>query len=282
MVESPEIVRSIVEMTEHLQPIPQVATKVIEIVGDADTSCEELSAVISKDPALTSRILSLSNTPYYRRIESITSLNMAVMILGFGTIQSLVLTIAVGFMFGRTHTRKTLFTIWEHSVATALISELLGKRLDLFDRERYYIAGLLHDVGKLVFCKSFPEKFKEALKRSQLDGIPCFESERIEFGFDHAQLGKAVLQKWNLPEVYHAPVANHHQLECLESGEIISPLVHVADSIAHEILRAEGQPQWLPDPVAMDRLQLDGTDIDQIISQNREVILENLKLIAKF
>ena len=279
-MESPEIIQSIAEMTEQLEPIPQIAPKVIEMVGNADTSCQELSAVISKDPALTSRILSLSNTPYYRRVESITSLNMAVMILGFGTIQSLVLTVSVGFMFRHPVARETLFKIWEHSVATALISELLGKRLGPSDQERYYIAGLLHDVGKLVFCKNFPEKFKETLTRSLSDNIPSSESEKMEFGFDHAQLGKAVLQRWNLPEVYHVPVANHHHLECAGSGEIISLLVHVADTIAHEMLRSEDQPKWLPDPVAMQRLRLDATDIGEIISQNSEVILENLELMA--
>ena len=281
-MESPEIIQSIAELTDHLQPIPQIATKVIATVGNSDTSCEKLSAVISKDPALTSKILSLSNTPYYKRVQSITSLNTAVMILGFGTIQNLVLTISVGLMFGGGITEEILLKIWKHSVATGLISELLGRRLDLSDQEEYYISGLLHDVGKLVFCKSFPEKFKEVLKRSQLDGIPCFESERIQFGFDHTQLGEAVLQKWNLPEIYRAPVASHHQLDCLESSDILCPLVHVADSIAHEIVRFEGQPKWLPDPVAMGRLQLDEEDITEIISENSDAVLENLESIVRY
>ena len=203
-------------MTEHLQPMPPIATKVMETVANPDSTCESMSTIIAKDPALTSKILSLSNTPYYRRVASITSLNMAVMILGFGTIQSLVLTISVGVIFGRSMTRKALFQIWEHSVAVALVSEILGKRLDLPDQERCYIAGLLHDVGKLVFCKTLPDQFEEVLRRSRLEEIPCFEAEKAEFGFDHTQLGKAVLERWNLPEVYHVPVAFHHQLEVLE------------------------------------------------------------------
>lgn len=268
-------------MTEHLQPMPPIVTKVMETVADPDTTCENMSAIISKDPALASKILSLSNTPYYRRVESITSLNMAVMILGFGTIQSLVLTISVGVIFRRSITRKTLFEIWEHSVAAALMSEILGKRLGLPDQERCYIAGLLHDVGKLVFCKTFPDQFKEVLTKSRLEEIPCFEAERIEFGFDHTQLGKAVLERWKLPEVYHVPVAYHHQLEGLEETEIITPLVHAADCIVHDILGPEDRPAWTPDPIAMERLQLGEDEIAEVVSQNGAFIRENLELIVR-
>ena len=280
-MESPEIVRRIAEMTEHLEPMPQIAAKVMEIVGDPDATCEILSGVISRDPALASKILSLSNTPYYRRVESITSLNMAVMILGFGTIQSLVLTISVGIIFGRSMTRQTILRIWEHSVATALISEILGKRLGLPEQERFYIAGLLHDVGKLVFCKSFPEKFKETAKRSKLEGVPGYEAERMEFGFDHAQLGQAVLEKWNLPEVYSVPVANHHQVGVSETDDMISPLVHVADGMAHDILESERETGWSTDPVAFERLRLEVSTVTEWVSQERDVIGENLELIAR-
>jgi putative nucleotidyltransferase with HDIG domain len=279
---SPEIVGKIAEMTEHVEPIPQIAAKVIEMVGNSETTCEELSAIISKDPGLTSKVLSMSNASYYHRVEFITSLNMAVMILGFGTIQSLVLTISVGSLFRDAAKRATLFQVWKHSVATALIAERLGKRFRLPDQERYYIAGLLHDVGKLVFCRNFPEKFNAAFKRSVSEGIPCFKAEKAQFGFDHAQLGKAVLQKWHLPETYHDPVADHHRLERLESHGSITPVVHVADTIAHEILRSEDDPKWRPDPEVLGKLRLDSVDISEIITQDGPVILESLDMIAKF
>jgi len=280
-MESPTVVKKIAEMTEHLEPMPQIATKVIEIVGDPETSCEMLSAVISRDPVIASKVLSLSNTPYYRRVESITSLNMAVMILGFGTIQSLVLTISVGILFGRSKSTQSIFRIWEHSVATALISEILGKRLTLPNQERYYISGLLHDVGKLVFFKTFPDQYPEALKRFHLEGIPDFRAEMREFGFDHTQVGRAVLEKWELPEVYHGPVANHHALADLEATDIVPPLVHVADSIAHDIVGREDVTRWEPDPVARERLQLEETDIADITSENRQMVLENLALMVR-
>ncbi|MBW2055888.1 MAG: HDOD domain-containing protein [Deltaproteobacteria bacterium] len=276
-----EIIHAIAEMTENLQPIPQVAARVMEMMGDADTSCKELSSVISKDPGLTSRILSLSNAPYYRRMESITSLNMAVMILGFGTIQSLVLTIAVGLIFGRTTARGSLAQIWEHSVAAALVSELLAKRLGLREQETYYIAGLLHDVGKFVFCQRFPEKFREGLKMARTEGIPFFESERIQFGFDHAQLGQAVLRKWHLPEIYHAPVAHHHRTDSLRRGETPTLVVHVADNMAHEILQSEGDGEWKPEAVALERLGVGEADIHEMASKDKGMILENLELIVK-
>jgi len=280
-MESPEIVSRIAEMTEHLEPMPQIATKVMEMVGDPDTSCEMLASTISRDPALASRILSLANTPYYRRLASITSLNTAVMVLGFGTIQSLVLTIAVGIMFGGATARKTLTQIWEHSVATALISETLGRRLALSDQERCYIAGLLHDVGKLVFCKALPDRFKEVLKKSKSERVPCFEAEKNQFGFDHAQLGEAVLQKWNLPDVYRVPVANHHELAALEPTEILTPLVHVADRTAYEILGSEDEQKSPLDPLATERLGLKETEVVELVSEEREVVSENLQLIAR-
>lgn len=280
MTKSSDVVQKIAEMTENLEPMPQIAAKVMEVVGNPDTSCEMLAAVIARDPVIASKVLSLSNTPYYRRVESITSLNMAVMILGFGTIQSLVLTISVGILFGRSRRAETISRIWEHSVATALISEILGKRLTLPNQERYYIAGLLHDVGKLVFCKNFPDRYREVLRRSHQEGVPAFEAEGGEFGFDHTQVGKAVLEKWLLPEDYHGPAANHHHLENIEEIEIISPLVHVADCIAHDIVGHDDDTTRSPDPAARQRLGLEEADIMDITAENREVILENLHLMV--
>jgi putative nucleotidyltransferase with HDIG domain len=278
--ESSGIVRGIAEMTEKLDPIPHIATKIMEVVGDSEATCERLSEVISKDPGLTSRILGLSNTPYYRRVESITSLNLAVMILGFGAIQSLVLTIAVGSLFRNTDSRETIFNIWRHSLATALISERLGKRLGFHDREQCYIGGLLHDVGKLVFCKRFPDKFKQSLDTAIEKDIPYTKAEQEAFGFDHAQLGKAVLEKWNLPEVYHLPVAAHHQEECYGSTEPLCIVVHVADCMAHGILKSENEPEWIPSPVALERLELGETEVSEFVAQEHDLIAENLESIA--
>jgi len=280
-MESPKIAQKIAQTIDHIPPMPQVAARVFEIMANPEASCEDLTEVISRDPALASKILGLSNSPYYKRVDSIESLGMAIMVLGFGTIHSLVMTISIGMLLGHSISRRALRKIWEHSVATALLSELLGKQIGLRDREKYYIAGLIHDVGKLVLCKLFPEKFQRTLDRFETDTIPSFEAEKEEFGFDHTQLGTAVLQKWGLPEALHKAVAHHHHPDRFGEDEVMTPLVHIADKMAHEILEPETAGRCLTDPVAMARVQLNEEDIANIASQSKEMILENLAIMAR-
>ncbi|MDY6970003.1 MAG: HDOD domain-containing protein [Spirochaetota bacterium] len=204
--------------------MPQVATKIIKLQEDnLDISFKELGNIILLDPALTAKILKVANSALYARQKEITSIQQAITLLGFKTIKSLVLLVCASNIFGKSKKRlkssselykskSSEIEIWRHLVLTAFLARHISTSLNLDQyNEEIFIAGLLHDIGRIILLINNSEAYEgflETLCNKTEQDILSIEEEI--FGYHHAEVGKIVLEKWNFPDELIDTVYQHH------------------------------------------------------------------------
>lgn len=215
--ETAERLQGIVMTTRDLPAMPQVAAKVIELASDPDTSSNQLQQVISDDQAMTGRILKIANSAMYSCSRRIKTLNEAIVMLGFNSIRSLVVTSAARNLYNTRKSRTGLKErlLWEHSIGGAIACRLLAAERAPALAEEAFLAGLMHDIGKLVLNLRVPEKFDQIVQVVYNENQPFHTTETELLGFDHAQVGALLVNKWKLSPALEEAILNHHNPEAL-------------------------------------------------------------------
>lgn len=185
--------------SENLPVLSNVVTQVLKLADDPNASPRTLEKIIERDPALTAKILRVGNSSYYG-MSQVSSIGRAISVLGMNTIRSLVIGVAYQQILGaRTVAQKfDKMLFWKHSLAVAVGSRILMKITQPLKSEELYVAGMMHDVGLLVMDKFAPSELDGALKVSIQDKIPLHIAEQSLYGFDHAQIGGLLAEKWKL------------------------------------------------------------------------------------
>ena len=194
---SPELTKTLTAAVDGMPAFPKSVQRVLELTRDVNSTPKDLVEVIDKDPVLTVKILKVVNSAYYSLPKQITSVGHAVVYLGFNTIKNLALSIAAIGMLPKTNEagfdgQQYLL----HSLATAAIAKQLALKVDDADPMDCFIAGLLHDFGKVVLAQYMPIEFRDALAVSQRQGTSLHLALRETLGVDHAVVGAMLVEKW--------------------------------------------------------------------------------------
>jgi putative nucleotidyltransferase with HDIG domain len=194
---SPELTKTLTVAVDGMPAFPKSVQRVLELTRDVNSTPKDLVEVIDKDPVLTVKILKVVNSAYYSLPKQITSVGHSVVYLGFNTIKNLALSIAAIGMLPKTNEagfdgQQYLL----HSLATAAIGKQLALKVDDADPMDCFIAGLLHDFGKVVLAQFMPREFREALEASQKQGTSLHLALRETLGVDHAVVGAMLVEKW--------------------------------------------------------------------------------------
>ena len=194
--------------------LPTTVAKILEICNNPMTSPADLNKVISLDPVLMGKVMKLINSAYYGLSQEITSLVRAIIMLGINTVKNLALSTAVLGTIGKKKDFQTLNMegFWRHSLCVGVTAKLIAKarKVDNKSLEEYFIAGLLHDIGKIPLNNKLAEDFILAMSSSDRDHSPLYVSEQNIIGTTHADVGQMILKTWNLPENIIESVTNHH------------------------------------------------------------------------
>ncbi|WP_428560480.1 MAG: HDOD domain-containing protein [Solidesulfovibrio sp. DCME] len=242
-----------------LVSLPEVFMRIREVLSDPDSTVEEAAAVIGKDPSLTAKILKLVNSAFYARTMRaagslppgpVDSLSRAVLLLGLNQLSTLAMGVSVLPLFKDIPPECVdMRQFWRHSVSVALLAKLVATRLGDPNPERFFVAGLLHDIGRLVLYKQLPEVAGTILAAAMTSGRPLDEVERELLGFDHAQLGGMLLRKWRFPESLEQAVWHHH--DPLSGDTPLEPaIIGVADMVTLATLSGSGDrrvPRFIPE-----------------------------------
>jgi HD-like signal output (HDOD) protein len=231
------VVERIAKLVSDLPPLPAVAQQALSLLNDPTTEPEELQSVLSKDPALALKVLGMSNSAYYRRGRAVTTLSGAVVVLGFKTIQTLVLSSAVHRVISTAGDIAT--QLWEHSFAAGVATRELSKHVghSMQQREEAFLAGLFHDVAKGVIASKFPGVYAEPL------GVT---GEVETLGFHHSHLAHVLLVRWEIPQQLALAVAGHHE----PASDGLARLTTLGDGLAWRLAPGVGAP----DPGLLDTL----------------------------
>ncbi len=272
---------------KDLPIFPDVAVKILQLQEDnVDISFKELGSIILLDPALTAKILKVANSALYARQREVTNLQQALALLGFKMVKSLVLLVSASNIYSKsrklqfeatsaTITKISISMIWRHSVLTAFISKYIAirKRFDE-KKEDVFVAGLLHDIGRLVILENFKDKYEQYiayLNTMQYTDI-CEIEEKI-FNINHQNLGKSLLEKWNFPQELIDSVAQHHVVQVDSKYKLTVQIVGLANIfakiIAHENL---SQSDKDIESSSIKALNIEQDDYDYFTSEFIDVI----------
>ncbi len=241
--------RDLVHDNVQLLSMPEVCLRIQQLADDPRADMAELGQLVIQDPALTMRLLKLVNSAYYGFPGKVDTISRAVNLVGIAELRNLTLAMAAVEVFGGLENENfDMLGFWRHSVYCALVARYLAKQARVLHAERLFIAGLLHDVGRLLIFSLLPEESARIQQRMDQGEEVC-AAERSELGFDHAQVGYELLSLWQIPKELRIAVAFHHLPEVTEEARLESTLVALANQIALQVetLALTHQP-FLRDP----------------------------------
>ena len=224
---------------DRIRDIPTLPVMVMEanrLLEDPNTSVADLCAVIEKDQAMTMKILKLVNSSFYGLPSQISNIRNAIIVLGYNTVRNAIMTLMIMKLMPKRASGIGGFSVselWSHAVEVGVLSRHLAEIAGVKWSNDCFVAGLLHDIGKVILLRFFPSMFEAviALQRSQ----PCsfFEAETLLGQIDHAAIGGVLGQKWMLPPILIEAIRWHHEVpDHAEDGSPVL-LVHAADQISH-------------------------------------------------
>jgi putative nucleotidyltransferase with HDIG domain len=253
----------------RMSGLSTTAMKVLRTCNEPNVCANDLNRVISLDPVLTGRVLQLINSAYYSLPSKVNSLTRAIILLGINTVKNVVLSFAIFETFSRRDSFRVFSAddFWAHSLSTAAAAKILaaGQGVPFSEREDFFVAGLMHDIGKIPLNHLFPETYREAVKLARGSGQGMRSAEDALFGMDHCRVGLMIARKWQLSDVLTDALGRHHSTGHSESDSLhLTDAVALADALAHsmgasipgglslhEPPQAELNTRWKPTPDAL-------------------------------
>lgn len=226
------MIKQIIAQIKHLPPFPVIVAKVTEILKKDDYAVKEVVDVVKRDPAIVANILKISNAAYFGPRQKITSIQDAVIFLGQRQLLKVLQTASVSRYFrpGKRVYGANATDLWEHSVAVALMSQILSLHIRGVEDDALYTAALLHDMGKLVMGEYVEEAAEKIFRLVNEQGYSFLEAEEEVVGVNHAELGGKIAEHWHFPEDLRLAITYHHRPDLLEDEDMELPaLVYLAD-----------------------------------------------------
>ncbi len=275
-------IQDLISENEPLASLPNTFYLLQEAVEDPNSDFDQIGEIISIDPALTLRLLKIVNSAFYGYRNQIETVSHALGLVGTGQLIQLVLATSVVTQFkGIPKDLVNMDYFWKHSVACGLVARTLNEFESDTDGERYFVAGLLHDIGRLVMCLKIPDQFRIAMDFARKSGDRWYKAEAKYFGFDHGGVGGALLRAWNLPERLQESVAHHHNPSAAHNYPHEAAVICLADHISHQIVddHDENFSRGEIDKSAWDALHLEEAIHSPIIKEKVNEQLEEVSQI---
>ncbi len=220
----------------NLPPIPKAMKEAMELLDNPSTSATALSGIISKDQGLVTKILTIANSPLYGLQRKVTSIDFAVMVLGFTQLRNIISVLSMVESFkNKTDKHLDQKEFWLHSYLTGCAAKKIAEDMDCPNSGEAFIAGFLHDMGVSVIHKYFHTNFIEIHKLATEKGIPFSDAEIEKLGLSHQQIGYFLAEKWNFPEILCDAILNHHNPNASTLNKNLSAVIHLSDYMTHAL-----------------------------------------------
>lgn len=269
---------SVIENLDQLPSLPDVVSKIINMVNDPNVDFKNVASEISKDQAITANILKLCNSAYFSKGKEISSIDRAIVILGIREVKDLVVLATTKAVLNKMIIGYDLARgeLWKHGVAVAMVAKkiaLMKKRKDIADEA--FTGGIIHDVGKTVLALYVQNVFQDILGTVEEKGITFQEAEKETMGFDHQEIGERVLEKWQFPPILKSIVRYHHEPDQAPKEHMAAvSIVHVANTLclmAGIGIGADGLFHELK-PEAIDAAGLSEDELEEVFAGIPEVM----------
>jgi HD-like signal output (HDOD) protein len=267
----------LVQRLGTLGSLPAVYREMMEVVNHPLSSATDLANVISRDAGLTARLLRIVNSAFYGFPAKIETVSRATTVVGTSELCQLALATSVMTSFDKALggvMRMSHF--WLHSLCCGASARLLAKYKGEHNTERYFVIGLLHDVGRLAMLSEIPQATFKALESSAEAGKPAHEGEKEIIGFSHAAAGRALLEAWNLPPGQREAVGCHHTPFATRQYQTEAMIAHVSEVLTNAMCPGKSGDRLIP-PLATkawDGLGLDASMIVDVVDEAERQVAE--------
>jgi HD-like signal output (HDOD) protein len=262
-------VESIIEATDHLKPISDVAGKVLALLDDPDCGVSDLSDIIRHEPALTANLLKLANSAYFGLPGKIIDAKQAIVYLGMSQVVDLVLLVSCSNSFSGSHEGYGLKAgeLWKSAVSGAIIANDLAQLKGLKQGSLIFTGALLRDIGKVVLDQFINPAISKIMDRVTDQSITFAEAERQVLGFDHVQVGAMVAKNWNFPDALQCVIRYYHSPLEAKGCFLEASVVHLADALCRKLEIGLGvdDPSYPEDERVVRSLGLDDSRIQGVI-----------------
>lgn len=272
--------RKFVRSIDALPTLPSVVAKVGELVGSSTASAADINNVIRTDIALSTRVLKLVNSSFYGFPRKISSVTHAVVILGFNTVRNVALSAFVLDAFAARDLPFGYREFWVHCIGVGVAANSLAVRKGLPQAEDAFMAGLLHDVGKVVFHVYARAEYADVFRRVKERDCLILDAEREVLGMTHAEVGALLLDSWHIPEHLVEVVKLHHEPDGASSHPELAAAVHLGDILTRALLVGNPGDSRIPraSHEAWGRLGLELGELDAVC----RAIAEEMRKVDAF
>jgi len=233
--------------------LPDIYTKLKELMDDPEYTMAEVAILVGRDPAMATRFLRVVNSPLYRRIRKIETVSQAVSLLGIRQVHDIVLSASVAEAFEGIQTDvMNMKKFWQRSFYCAVMAKQLALGCGIMESDRLFVTGLLHDIGHLFMYIAIPEESQQAILNAKKLERPLFQVERELLGFDYAKLGGYMMRQWDLPKSLQAVTCFHPEPGKANQFASEAAMLHLASLLVQADLEASafGAGAFLVDPAA--------------------------------
>ena len=269
---------ALVRQVRDLPALPDTVVRVMQLADNPKSGVADIAKALISDQALAARVLKLANSAFYGSSRRIATVSDAVVILGMRTTRNLVMATGCQEILEQEVAGYALprGALLRHSLACASAAQALAKRTKYRGMEEAFVAGLLHDLGKVVMNLYLQNQFIQVFLRASSGAETYAEAERAIFGFDHAEAGAYLLERWNLPPSLVTAVRYHHAPLDAPTDSPLPCLVHVADAICMTLgigLGLDGTA-YILQPEALTLLHLTSEDFEEVASQTCDMLAQ--------
>lgn len=257
--------------TSDLPTLPSVLDEVTKLVDDPNSSTEQVAKVISQDQVLSAKVLKMVNSPIYGFPGRITTIQHALVLLGLNVIRGIIISTSVFDII-----QKAMAGLWEHSLGCALASGAIAKAAGFDDPEEFTVAGLLHDLGKVVTAVQLPE-LNEAVSMMVKEKDLCYyDAEKLILGFGHDRINAWLARHWNLPPNVREAMTYHHHPDRAQFYQQTAAVVHVGDFLVRLFEYGNGGDDQISyfKPAAMKILKLKMKDLEPVMDELSDQFME--------
>ena len=263
---------------KDLPTLPPVLDQITKMIEDEHSTPKQIAEIIAKDQVLSAKVLKMVNSPVYGFPRRINTIQHALVLLGFNVIKGIIISTTVFDVMS-----QAMVGLWEHSLGCATISKIIAEEVGLKDPEEFAVAGLLHDIGKVVIAIQLPEEKEKIGKLVVEEDISFFEAEKKVLGFAHDRVNSWLADHWNLPLQTKVALTYHHNPGSAEFYQEFAKVVHVADFITKVLELGNSGDDQLHELSKKDFLDLGLSfkKLAKIMDRVLEDIIEILTFIPK-
>ncbi len=245
-----DIIDKILSGVHNLPTLPTIYTAIFEAMEDPTITSEKLARIISTDQVTAFKLLKVANSPFYGFYGRIDTISQAVLYLGFNEVRNIVLALSVINFFSKNkiilHFRPVDF--WAHSIGVGIATRLVGEAIGEKKLENYFLGGIFHDIGKLIFFELAHKEYVNALEIVENNNIRIKDAEIEVFGIDHARVGQILAEKWKLPLSIQNVIFYHHKGIIEDKQDLLIASVHIGDILARIMEFGYAGDNLIPEP----------------------------------